>query len=70
MARALVINPSVILAVEPTGNLDSANSHSIIKLLKEVNESGVTIVVITHDAQVASQFKKNFNMEHGVLHKV
>lgn len=69
IARALVIKPSMILADEPTGNLDSTNSETIISLLKDVNATGVTLVVITHDAKVASQFRKNYKMNDGVLYR-
>lgn len=67
IARALVISPALILADEPTGNLDSTSSNSIISLLKEVNIMGVTVVVITHDDKVASQFHRNLKMQDGAL---
>jgi len=67
IARALVISPSLIVADEPTGNLDSANSFSILSLLHEVNMAGVTVIVVTHDAQVASQFQRRFFMKDGIL---
>jgi putative ABC transport system ATP-binding protein len=54
IARALVIRPLLILADEPTGNLDSETSNSIISLFNELNEMGATIVVVTHESAVAS----------------
>lgn len=53
VARALINHPSIILADEPTGNLDTANSKSIMDLLKEINEGGNTIIMITHNPDLA-----------------
>ena len=53
IARALIMNPSIILADEPTGNLDSKTSHEIMSLLHELHEKGSTVLVITHDENVA-----------------
>ena len=55
IARALVTNPEIILADEPTGNLDSKTSDDIMKLLKDLNMQGKTIITITHDNEVAEQ---------------
>jgi ABC-type lipoprotein export system ATPase subunit len=67
IARALVITPKLILADEPTGNLDTRNSSEILGLFKELNEEGATIVMVTHDHQVASYSKKIMIMEDGLL---
>jgi len=53
IARALVVNPLLILADEPTGNLDAENSRGILKIFKEMNENGTSLVVVTHDHGVA-----------------
>ncbi len=53
IARALVVNPIVILADEPTGNLDAENTRGILKIFKEMNENGTSLVVVTHDIEVA-----------------
>ena len=55
IARALVTNPKVVLADEPTGALDSTTSHSVMELLKEINDEGMTVFVITHEEDIAAQ---------------
>jgi len=67
IARALVIAPKLILADEPTGNLDTRNSNEILDLFQELNEAGTTIVMVTHDHQVAAYSKKIMTMEDGLL---
>jgi len=67
IARALVIAPKLILADEPTGNLDTRNSNEILALFQELNAAGTTIVMVTHDHQVASYSKKIMTMEDGLL---
>lgn len=67
IARALVIAPKLILADEPTGNLDSRNSTEILGLFRELNDAGTTIVMVTHDHQVAAYSKKILTMEDGLL---
>lgn len=57
LARALSVNPKIILADEPTGNLDWDTSHSLMKLLKKINEEGKTIVMATHNMEIVNKFK-------------
>ncbi|MBS3052396.1 MAG: ABC transporter ATP-binding protein [Candidatus Aenigmarchaeota archaeon] len=65
IARSLANDPNIILADEPTGNLDSKTSQEIVKLLKDLNLKGYTIVVVTHDASIAKFASKKVYMRDG-----
>lgn len=68
LARALVNNPSILLADEPTGNLDPKNSWEIMKLLEEINESGTTVIVVTHNKEIVNAMHKRvIAMKKGVV---
>ena len=69
IARALVTEPTLILADEPTGNLDSQSSKDVLALLRSLNEAGHTVVLITHDAGVASVAGRVVEMSDGTLHE-
>ncbi len=65
IARALINEPKLILADEPTGALDSDNKEAVIKLFKGINDTGISIVVVTHDADVAASAGKCFQIKDG-----
>lgn len=68
LARALVNNPPILLADEPTGNLDPKNSWEIMKLFEEINEKGTTVVVVTHNREIVNAMKKRvITMNKGVI---
>lgn len=69
VARALVNKPSIILADEPTGNLDTKNGLMIMELLKELHDKGNTIVMVTHDAKLAYYAEKIINVVDGRIHE-
>ena len=67
IARALVTKPKVVLADEPTGALDSVTSDSVMDLLKDINNEGMTVFVITHEEEVAAQTKRIVRLKDGVI---
>lgn len=67
MARALIKDPTLILADEPTGNLDPKAAAGILDILKEINNEGKTVVLITHDPHTASIAKRNIHIEEGQI---
>ena len=69
IARAIACGAEVILADEPTGALDSRTSREIMKIFRELNEKGITIVVITHDKEIAAYAKRLINIQDGRIIK-
>jgi putative ABC transport system ATP-binding protein len=67
LARALINNPEVVLADEPTGNLDSRTSVEIMGIFQELNDRGITIIMVTHEPDIASYARRNVIMRDGVI---
>lgn len=68
IARALVHRPKILLADEPTGNLDAINAHDIIELLKKINEFGTTVLLVTHNREIVNMLHKRvITLEQGMV---
>lgn len=69
IARALVNRPKILLADEPTGNLDSQNAEAILKIFEELNAKGQTILMVTHSQELAARAKRRIAMKDGRIHE-
>jgi putative ABC transport system ATP-binding protein len=67
IARALANSPSIILADEPTGNVDTTGGQNIMNILEEINQQGETIIVVTHDPTIAKRAKRILRITDGVV---
>ena len=67
IARSLANDPSIILADEPTGNLDSKSGDEIIRLFKELNSKGITLIIVTHDQEIANHSKRIVRLKDGLV---
>ena len=67
IARALVAKPKVILADEPTGALDSTTSHDVMALLREINKDGITMVIVTHESDIAALCDRTIHLVDGLI---
>ena len=70
IARALINYPALILADEPTGNLDEVNEKKVLEIFKQLHDEGSTLIVVTHDIEVAEQAQRTIVLEHGRLAKI
>jgi putative ABC transport system ATP-binding protein len=67
VARAIAMSPALILADEPTGNLDSVSTEAVMTLLKNLNKSGTTLVIITHDTEIARSAGRVISIKDGQI---
>ncbi|OIO21047.1 macrolide ABC transporter ATP-binding protein [Candidatus Micrarchaeota archaeon CG1_02_47_40] len=70
IARALINDPAILLADEPTGNLDSASGAEVLKIFDELHKDGRTIIVVTHDSHIASRCKKTIRIKDGRIESI
>lgn len=70
IARALISNPKVILADEPTGALDTKTSYEVMDVLKQINSEGITIIIVTHEHDIAAMTDKIVNLKDGRIHEI
>ena len=67
IARALVTSPSLLLADEPTGNLDTQSSQEIMEILEELNREGITVILVTHEADIAAYAAREIVIKDGQI---
>jgi putative ABC transport system ATP-binding protein len=67
IARATILRPAVLLADEPTGNLDRATGEEVVRLLEALNTNGMTLIVVTHDQALGARAKRQIRMEDGAV---
>jgi len=67
IARALANNPSIILADEPTGNVDTKGGENIMNILEDINKKGETIIIVTHDPTIAKRAKRILRIKDGIV---
>ncbi len=70
IARAIISNPKVLLADEPTGALDSKTTEEVMQVLKELNESGITTIIVTHEESVANETDKIIRLKDGIIERI
>jgi putative ABC transport system ATP-binding protein len=67
IARSLISNPKVILADEPTGALDSKTSQEVMDILDDINKKGITVIIVTHERDIAERTKRIIHLKDGVI---
>lgn len=70
IARALASNPKVILADEPTGALDTTTSYEVMELLKDINKEGLTVIIVTHEQDIAEMTEKIIYLKDGIIERI
>ena len=70
IARALIAKPQIILADEPTGALDSKTTQEVMDILKNVNDDGMTMIIVTHENEIADQTHKRIRLKDGIIESI
>jgi putative ABC transport system ATP-binding protein len=70
IARALIAQPKIILADEPTGALDTATSYEVMEILKEINGDGITVIIVTHEHDIAAMTRQIVRLKDGLIHEI
>lgn len=70
IARALITQPKIILADEPTGALDTQTSYEVMQMLEDVNKQGMTVIVVTHENDIAERTKKIIRLKDGIIERI
>lgn len=70
IARALISKPKIILADEPTGALDTATSYEVMEILKEINDGGITVIIVTHEHDIAAMTNQIIRLKDGRIHEI
>jgi putative ABC transport system ATP-binding protein len=70
VARALISKPKIILADEPTGALDTQTSYEVMEMLKDINDEGITVIIVTHEHDIAALTRKIIHMKDGVIEEI
>lgn len=70
IARALISKPKIILADEPTGALDSTTSYEVMDILREINEEGITVIIVTHEHDIAAMTSQIIRLNDGQIHEI
>jgi putative ABC transport system ATP-binding protein len=70
IARALISKPKVILADEPTGALDSTTSMEVMDILQEINSTGITVIIVTHEHDIAERTQRSIKLKDGIIENV
>ena len=70
IARSLISKPKIIFADEPTGALDTSTSYEVMEILKEINEEGITVIIVTHEHDIAAMTQKIIRLNDGIISEI